>query len=530
MAFVKTKVLVASLVAILASLVMAASASAIGDTVQVTINSDSGSSSGCELRDAITAVETGPTTVGGCTSVDVNGTADHVTFSSAMSGQTITLNGVDPLTINDTESDLSIEGPGMNQLTISGADADRVFNVQTFTSMTGLSVVHGACCGGFSPAQGGAIFATAILDLTDVKVADSAVSASKSSGTVFADGGGIYINGGTLNLNQSIVTGNSVAATNTGTGSDSAQAQGGGIFANGVSMQINGSTISDNTGDASADDADATSIADATAGIWSNEHVEMTQSTISGNVANSSSTNGTANARGALYEAGGTATSVDQSTIAGNQADNTQNGAGVLAGGLDIANDMDITGSTIALNGPINTGDNIDGANIFLEAGTNTVEDTIIADPRGGGENCAGPGGITSNGFSDDHSSPGPSCFPISGGTDVASDPLLATAGLAPNGGLTQTIALQPTSPMIDQGLGANLGDPTVDQRGFTRPVDFSSLPDAAGGDASDIGAFEVQQACAGFVQPTPSTPCPSSPSPTPTASPTGQRAAALSK
>jgi hypothetical protein len=80
--------------------------------------------------------------------------------------------------------------------------------------------------------QGGAIFATARLDLTDVKVADSAASISKAGADALAAGGGIYTTG-RLNLNQSIVTGNSATATNTGTGAgEDAVASGGGIFLN----------------------------------------------------------------------------------------------------------------------------------------------------------------------------------------------------------------------------------------------------------------------------------------------------------
>jgi hypothetical protein len=140
--------------------------------------------------------------------------------------------------------------------------------------------------------------------------------------------------------------------------------------------------------------------------------------------------------------------------------------------------------------------------------------------------NCAGT--LTSHGFNDDSSPAGASCLTTPLVSDLTSDPLLAAAGLANNGGLTQTIALQPTSPVIDQGTNADLTDPGQDQRGapFPRPVDFSGLPNADNG--TDIGAFEVQQACTGFTQPTPSTACPSPPGPpSPPPSGTGQRAAA---
>jgi hypothetical protein len=57
---------------------------------------------------------------------------------------------------------------------------------------------------------------------------------------------------------------------------------------------------------------------------------------------------------------------------------------------------------------------------------------------------------------------------------------------------------LLPGSPAIDGGnrtailaLSRN-----VDQRGFPRPADFGNVGNAAGGDGSDVGAFEVQPPC----------------------------------
>jgi hypothetical protein len=74
-------------------------------------------------------------------------------------------------------------------------------------------------------------------------------------------------------------------------------------------------------------------------------------------------------------------------------------------------------------------------------------------------------------------------------------DPKLDPAGLNDNGGPTQTIALLCTSPAIDKGSGAGL---TTDQRGigFPRTFDDSSIPNATGGDGTDIGASERLQTC----------------------------------
>jgi hypothetical protein len=72
------------------------------------------------------------------------------------------------------------------------------------------------------------------------------------------------------------------------------------------------------------------------------------------------------------------------------------------------------------------------------------------------------------------------------GSVNAPINPLLGP--LQVNGGLTPTMALLPGSPAIDQGHTAGS---LLDQRGGARPHD-KSIPNATGGDGSDIGAFEV--------------------------------------
>jgi hypothetical protein len=67
-------------------------------------------------------------------------------------------------------------------------------------------------------------------------------------------------------------------------------------------------------------------------------------------------------------------------------------------------------------------------------------------------------------------------------------NPLLGP--LQDNGGPTLTHALLRGSPAIDQGK--RFGEST-DQRGMHRPYDFPSIPNASGGDGTDIGAFELE-------------------------------------
>ena len=346
----RARLLVAGPIAVVASLVLAASASAtIGKAAVVTTTSDGPALTppNCSLRDAITAV-TNNVDTGGCVITSPGGD-DKITFAPALSGQTITLSQGE-IVINNPD-DLVITGPGMNQLTVSGNDVSRVLNVQSPTSITGMSLVHGKA------PVGGAINSTASgpfsLVLTDVKVADSAAEATGSSGTEFADGGAIHSKNGSLTLNQSVVTGNHATATQNGGGTNSAEARGGAIF-NEDDVNLTDSTISGNQATATTD---GTGQAAATAGIRSDGHLEMGGSTMSGNVANASATLGPASARGALYETFGSTSVVEQSTIAANKADATGTGTLLRAGGLDIANDMDIRGSTIALNGPSSLAD-----------------------------------------------------------------------------------------------------------------------------------------------------------------------------
>jgi hypothetical protein len=120
-----------------------------------------------------------------------------------------------------------------------------------------------------------------------------------------------------------------------------------------------------------------------------------------------------------------------------------------------------------------------------------TVRSTIVADPRPGedADDCATAGNstIASSGFNlaDDASCD----FELP--TDRRNvDPKLGPLG--DNGGPTPTQALLEGSPAIDRGVADAT---TVDQRGLARPFDFTTVENVAGGDGSDVGAFELHPA-----------------------------------
>ncbi len=142
-------------------------------------------------------------------------------------------------------------------------------------------------------------------------------------------------------------------------------------------------------------------------------------------------------------------------------------------------------------------------ANIGGAPGTNILNLEIqgpphTPEPGNEGTNGIGPdvnGGFTSRGFNLIGAVDGSSGF-VNGvgadqvGTTVAPiDPMIGP--LAMNGGPTPTHALLPNSPAVDKGNSFGIRE---DQRGFRRPYNFHGIPNAAGGDGSDIGAFELDR------------------------------------
>jgi hypothetical protein len=126
-------------------------------------------------------------------------------------------------------------------------------------------------------------------------------------------------------------------------------------------------------------------------------------------------------------------------------------------------------------------------------------------------------GSFTSDGFNLIGATDGSTGFTattdLTGTAATPLDPKFDPSGLQNNGGPTETIPIICTSPAIDSGssnglTGTGTGFPgpfgtlTTDQRGtgFARTVDDSGIPNASGGDGTDIGAFEYN---AGPITPT---------------------------
>ena len=196
--------------------------------------------------------------------------------------------------------------------------------------------------------------------------------------------------------------------------------------------------------------------------------------------------------------------SLRDSTVHANRSNQRGGGIAVIGGGATI------TGSTISGNRT----DADWGGGLYANTGTVTIESSTITQNQsiinGGGLVTFGPttfsntivAGNVASGPAPDFAGTGSNFagdFNLLGTGDRVSGTAnrlgftFATAmlgSLADNGGPTRTHIPLPGSPLIDAG---NSSLPT-DQRGRTRPIVFVGVPNAPGGDGSDIGAVELQE------------------------------------
>jgi uncharacterized repeat protein (TIGR01451 family) len=390
------------------------------------------------------------------------------------------------------DKSLTIQGPGANQLTVSGNNVVRVFsiaagNFNPNVTLSGLTIANGNGVG----SSGGGILNQSTGTLN---VINSTLSGNSASSPFGSQGGGISNSAtGTLNVTGSTLSGNSAG----GSCSD----HGGGISNNGGILSITNSTLHGNS-------------AALGAGVSNNGGmVTLMNSTLSGNSSSCASTFG-----GGIYSNGGMITlmnstlSCNSATYGGgiynpsllNVTNSTISGNSALSQGGGILNDtfgiLNVTNSTISGNSSSGSGGGILNQSNFQTQGV-VVKTTITAvnTASTSGPDVFGP--FTSQGYNLIGKNDGSTGF-TNGvnndqvGTSAAPlDPLLGP--LADNGGPTQTQALLAGSPAIDKSSAAddpNTGAPiTTDQRGLPRPVDDATIANASGGDGSDIGAFEVQ-------------------------------------
>ena len=286
--------------------------------------------------------------------------------------------------------------------------------------------------------DGGGAYANGDLDVRDSLFTDNDAA---------GDGGGVYVSGnltsqdveysdntggvgGGAAVSGDATSSRDIYSGNTGSG------DGGGLAADGAAAILQ-SSFTGNTGDAGG-------------GAYSGAGATIEQSLFSSN----SGGNG-----GAVYNGGSESTTVENSTLTGNQASND-------VSAVRSSGDLVISDSTIA--------DNTGGSIILNSSGGSlTIGNSILKGPGG----CGYDAGTVNNDYNVITTDNG--CDDFVGSTPAAkvSVAALDLQPLADNGGPTKTRAIKPTSAAANTG---DPGCPDVDQRNWTRTG------------ACDSGAFGI--------------------------------------
>jgi hypothetical protein len=352
---------------------------------------------------------------------------DTIQFAPSLAGQTITL-AYGELAISKS---LNIEGLGASQLTISGNNQDRVFDI---TASNASVIIAGLTISDGMASYGGGINNAGTLTVNDCTLSGNVAYFWDAYAS---NAGGAIANSGTLTLNNSTISGNKAVGrpgyvappTTTGSGGvgggslPAANGLGGGIYTSGGTLSINSSTIANN---------------EATGG----------------------STGGYGSAAipglgdgGGLYSAGGTV-AINNSTLAGGESDY--------------------------------------GGGIFNYSGLIPLKlhDTILADnTAGGGADLYG--NIISLGHNLIGNTTWGTGFAASDLLNV--NPQLGT--LQNNGGPTQTMALLTGSPAIDAGDNASAPAFDQRGTGFPRivggTIDIGAF-EVQSGNSNQAGRFVV--------------------------------------
>jgi uncharacterized repeat protein (TIGR01451 family) len=316
------------------------------------------------------------------TNADAGAGSLRQAIQDACVGATVTFDMdsvVSPVTLTSGEllvnKNLTIQGPGANLLAVArdGAASNfRVFNVAaglTSVNISGLTISNGHApdgtdnpasggVGGTGQNGGGILNASgSTLTLTGCALAGNRAgtggnaTGSAATGGLGGDGGGVY-NSGTLNVNDSTLSGNQSGDGGAGTANGGNGGNGGGL-SNGVgaTAAITNSTFSGNRSGNSTG---------GTAGfggaVYTQAGLTLSSSTITANQTGTASTGGRG---GGVYKSSGT-TNIKNTIVAGNSAPGGQSPdvSGIFTSqGYNLV--QDTTGATF--NEAQNAGTNIPG-------------------------------------------------------------------------------------------------------------------------------------------------------------------------
>jgi Ca2+-binding RTX toxin-like protein len=186
---------------------------------------------------------------------NANADADIITFAAGLEGSTITLTGGQLALADDVTIDGDVNGDNKADITISGGNSSRIFNVGvagTDATLLSLTLTNGSAAGG---GYGGAVNVETFTSLTirDTTVRDS--NAVRGGGIYVGQSGVLTAVNSTLSNNTASATGGalhvkdaSVSTLTNVTLDDNSASAGGGIFADaGVDLTLQSSTITGNS-------------------------------------------------------------------------------------------------------------------------------------------------------------------------------------------------------------------------------------------------------------------------------------------
>jgi hypothetical protein len=352
--------------------------------------------------------------------------------------------------------DVTLNGAGAANTILDGASSGRTLETTGVVTVSGITIRNGSV-------NSGSIGGGGILNSGTLLLQNSIVATNSTT----LDGGGIFNNG-------SLILQNSELSNNTATGG------GGGLYNywSASVVTVTNSIISGNS-------------ADQGGGIYSLKRLNLSDSSLQGNSAdviggglivgadtavlnNVTVYQNTAVNYGAGILNNGGILTMTNSTVSGNSA-------GDYVGVANIGSvQATILNSTVADNNVSSAGTALVGGVANLSNGTLNIKNSIVA--QNDGRQCLANDNWSSDG---NNLSSDAFCSFTATGDLQSTDPLLAPLG--DYGGSTLTHALNPGSPAID--AGNNVGCPSTDQRGVTRPVDGDNDATAV----CDIGAFEAR-------------------------------------
>ncbi|MBI3785778.1 MAG: hypothetical protein HY270_20485 [Deltaproteobacteria bacterium] len=379
-----------------------------------------------------------------------------VTFTCGTEPMTITISSTKVIAVAT-----AIDGGG--RVTIGGSGTVRLFMVKSGASLqiSNLTLANGYLADGAG--------AAVQVDGGTLTITNSTLTGNRATGGA---GGAIFASSGsTVTITASMLAGNL------------ANAQAGGIYNDGGTVTITNSTLTHNGSSHSGGGIGAGS-----------GSITIINSTLAGNFCSEGG--------GAIQVGRGDVTVVN-STLAGNSAGG---GGGIYIYGY-APNLVTLINSTLAGN---RDSYNLGGG--IHNEGHLTLVNTLIAGTSPGGHCQNTASGTTTDGGHNLIEDAANACGITNGvnGNIVGIDPMLDSVGLADHGGPTQTIALLANGPAVaagDQAVCATPPVDAIDQRGYLRPgtdavaccigsyeYNASGPPGSCVGDCSSDGEVTVDE------------------------------------